>query len=431
MKHLLALIATLVLTACGGGGGGGGPNPGNNAQVDTVTLGATYSAPYASMVLGRFKSDQTQYLVQAHYRFLGNGQTGPIPVKIYQLNSDGTMIDSTLDILGGATTLSTNVPLVADFNHDGIDDLFFPGFSDTQDLLPSVAFISRAGQSHVRVNLPDPVWAHGAVVVDANNDGHLDVVSNWGEAWLNDGLGNFTFRAHTYNDVPGMWMHGSGVCAGDFNRTGRSQLVITDQMIDPHIGPIADTVIFELDNRGLPTAQHYLPVPTLDKNSTTTEISHDVACQVADLNNDGLPDILVFSRPLPSAGGSWTDQGVVQVLINQGNWQFTDASNTNLTGYASDVLVSYTAMILDLNGDGKLDLWSGYFDSSTGKANQAFLNNGSGVLSRTNASLINGFSASGGMLPVKFGNKWAFVFANRDSQNNQILLYLTKPLYTF
>jgi hypothetical protein len=86
-------------------------------------------------------------------------------------------------------------------------------------------------------------------------------------------------------------------------------------------------------------------------------------------------------------------------------------------------------MILDLNGDGKLDLWSGYFDSSTGKANQAFLNNGSGVLSRANSSLINSFGASGGMLPVKFGDKWAFVFANRSGNTN--LLYLTKPLYTF
>ena len=430
MKYTLALTTVLILTACGGGGSGTS-DPVPNVQVDTATLGATYPSAHVPMVLGRFKGDQTQFLVQAHYKFLGNGQTAPIPVKIYRLNSDSTMVDATIDILGGATTLSTNVPLVADFNHDGIDDLFFPGFSDTQDLLPSVAFISRAGQSHIRVDLPDPVWAHGAVVVDINRDGHTDVVSNWGEAWINNGRGDFTFRSHNYTDVPGMWMHGSGVCAGDFNRTGRTQLVITDQNINSHMGPIADTVIFEIDNRGLPTAQHYLPVPILDKNSTTTEVSHDVTCKVADLNNDGLPDILVFSRPWARGSERWADQGAIQVLINQGNWQFIDATNQYMVDYNSNVLVSYSALITDLNGDGNLDLWAGYFDFSSGNANQAFLNNGSGTFSQVNQTLINSFNASGGMLPVKFNNKWAFVFSIMNLQNRTSSLYLTQPKYTF
>jgi len=428
MKHIITLATALILTACGGGSG---PAPAPDAQVDAVPLGATYSSAYAPMVLGRFKGNQTQFLVQAGLRFLGNGQTAPIPVKIYQLNSDGTMTDSTTDILGGAITLSTNVPLVADFNHDGIDDLFFPGFSDTQDLLPSVAFISRAGQSHARVDLPDPVWSHGAVVVDINRDGHPDVVNNSGEAWINDGRGNFTFRSHSWRDGLGMWMHGSGVCAGDFNRTGRSQLVITDQMLDPNIGPIADTVIFEIDDRGLPIAQHYLPVPVLDRNSTTTELSHDVDCKVADLNNDGLPDILVFSRPWARSGERWSNKGIVQVLINQGNWQFVDATDRATAGYNTNVLVSYTALITDLNGDGRLDLWSGFYDFSSGKANQAFLNNGSGTFTPVNQTLINSFNASGGMLPVKFGNQWAFVFSTMDTQRGVSLLYLTKPKYTF
>lgn len=425
MKHLIVIALIFGLTACGGGGGG------SSSQIGVASSSATYPAPYGSMVLGKFKDQQTQFLVYAHYKFLGNGQTGPIPVKIYQLNSDGTMLDSTIEILGEQITLSTNVPLVADFNHDGIDDLFFPGFSDTQELLPSVAFISRPGQSHTRVDLPNPVWAHGTTVIDINNDTHLDIVDNWGNTWTNNGQGNFTFRSHTYTDVPNMWMHGSGVCAGDFNQTGKSQLVVTDQSVDPDIGPIADTVIFEIDNRGLPTAQHYLPVPVLDRNSISVERSHDVTCKVADLNNDNLPDILVFSRPLPLSGSTWTNEGAIQVLINQGNWQFTDATDQILSGYNNGVLVSYTAMIVDLNDDGFLDIWAGYFDSYTGNATQVMLNNSALSLTIVSQSLINSFDASGGMLPVKFNNKWAFVFVSSDYQNGSSTIYLTKPLYTF
>ena len=428
MKQILALGLVLALTACGGGGGS---STADKSRVDDVILGATYQGTEAAMILGRFTGGQTQYLVQSFLKHLGNGRTEPAPVKIYQLTDTGTMIDSTVAILGGEINLSVGKTLVADFNSDGIDDLFFPGFSDTQDLLSSVAFISRPGQSHIRVNLPDLVWAHGAVAVDANRDGYLDVVDSWGNAWFNDGQGNFTFRAHTYMDSPGMWMHGSGVCAGDFNRTGRTQLVITDQMIDLNIGPIADTVIFEIDNQGFPTAQHYLPVPVLDKNSTTTEISHDVSCEVADLNNDGLPDIIVLSRPWAVSGGEWTNQGTMQILINQGNWQFTDITSIAMTDYNTNVLVSYIPLIIDLNADGQLDIWAGYFDHSTGKANQAFLNNGAGIFKQVNKTLIDGFSASSGMLPVKFNNKWAFVFSKMDQHRGVSLLYLTKPIYSF
>lgn len=436
LQSVIPAILAVALTACGGGGGGASQPA---AQPDAInsnsipTLGAILQANDTSMVTGRFKGDQTQYLAVAHYKFFtvrpGVLDTEPGPVKIYQLNDDGTMLDSTVEILGGAVSARTNVPLVADFNHDGIDDLFLPGFSDTQDLVPSIAFISRPGRSHIRVDLPDPVYAHGAAVLDVNNDGHVDVMSSWGEVWLNDGTGSFRFRTHSYRDVPGFWIHGSGVCAGDFYNVGRSQIVLVDQMVNSDIGPIADTVIFELDNAGLPTAHHFLPVPILDRNSTTTEKSHDVTCLVTDFNNDGKQDVIVFSRPLPEAGGSWTNQGRVQLLLNRGAWQFEDVTDQLLVGYDTNVMVSYTAKLIDLNGDGKLDLWCGYFDFDTGKSNQALLNNGNGGFTRTQKTLIDNFSASGGMLPIKFGNKWAFVFMKMTNGTSQI--YFTKPLYTF
>lgn len=430
-RVVIPALLAVALTACGGGGGGNA-TPGADPVVDTTPkLGAVYPYLFSPMIPGHFKADQTPYIVMGHVKNPSPNNYEAGPVKIYQLNNDGTITDATVEILGGAVSAAVGAPLVADFNNDGIDDIFLPGFSDTQDLVPSMAFISRAGRSHIRVDLPDPVWTHNATVFDINGDGYLDVMGSWGEVWMNDGTGNFRFRSHSWKDVPGFWIHGSGVCAGDFNNTGRKQVVLTDQMVDANIGPIADTVIFELNAQGLPTAQHYLPVPILDRG-TAVEVSHDVMCQVADVNSDGRPDILVFSRPLSNArNGTWTNEGVVQVLINRGNWQFEDVSDLAMIGYDTNALVSYTAQFIDLNGDGKLDLWSSSFDFGSGKANQVFLNNGAGVFTRTSKDLINTFTADGGMLPVKFGNKWALVFAKMNQTTRTSEIYFTKPLYTF
>lgn len=432
-RVVIPAILAVALTACGGGGGGGG-SPANPAQPDSVEAplyGATYSSRFAPMVLAHFTDAQTQHMVMGHHQYLGGGRTAPAPVRVYQLNSDGTMADVTVAILGGAVTVSTNTPLVADFNHDGIDDLFLPGFSDSQDMLPSVAFISRRGMSHIRVDLPDLVWAHGATAIDANDDGHLDVMSSWGEIWFNDGQGNFRFQPHDGGSAPGFWIHGSGVCAGDFNGSGKSQVVLTDQMIDAHGGPLADTVIFELGPTGLPVAQHYLPVPYYDRNNvSTTELSHDVTCKVVDVNNDGLQDILVFSRPAAvGATGRWTNEGMVQVLINRGHWQFDDVTDTVMGAYKQGGLLSYNPLTVDLNGDGKVDVWASSYDFGTGNSNQALLSSVSGPFNQSLESVLAGFQATGGMLPVKFGDKWAFIIARMGLYEST--LYFTKPVYTF
>ena len=424
MKYISALVTTLVLTACGGGGGA---SSGSNGPA---LAGLAYSNVGAVLVPGKFGPDQSQYVISSSIRYLGNGQTEPGPVKVFKLASTGLLTDQTVEILGGAVSAFTNVPIVTDFNHDGIDDIFLPGFTDTQDLVGSIAFISRSGQSHIKVTLPDPVWAHGAAAVDINNDGHTDVIGSQGHAWINDGQGNFNFRAHSYNDVPGLWMHGSGVCAGDFNNTGRPQLVFTDLNNDGNKAPIADTVIFEIDHQGLPTVQHTLPVPILDR-VTATETSHDVACKVADLNNDGLLDIVVLSRPWASTGQSWSNQGQAQILINRGNWQFDDVTDTALAGFNTNVLISYAPLVLDLNGDGKLDLWFGYFDYDTGQANQVFLNNGSGIFTKVASDMVNGFVASGGMIPVAVNNRWALVYAKMNTSNKTTTFYVTESIYNF
>lgn len=443
-KSLVAIIiGTLVLTGCGGGSGGGGgsttaattttaPPVLADATLGTILPSAGTLVP--AMVQGQFSNDGSRYVVVAGWVVTGpnGGSPSPdAPVKVYKINSDGSGSDATLAILGAEQTASTDVPVVADFNGDGIDDIFLAGFRDFPSYeAPSVVFMSRVGQPHQRINLANQTWSHAAYAVDIDGINGPDVVNSNGQMWLNNGQGGFTFRDHSWdlNTRNGLWAHGSGVCAGDFNNTGRKQVVITDLNIDGSGGPIADTVIFELDNNLNPYIAHTLPVPIIDQNRNA-EASHEVACKVADINSDGKLDIVVYSRPNSSIrNGDWTNESQVQLLINQGNWNFVDTTNQSLVGYPSNVLVTYSGVIEDLNGDNKPDLWMGYLDGTTGKANQAWLNNGNGNFTRTAQTTIDNYQSSGPMLPVKF-DKWNFVYSKKDGAG--YTFYVGRNSYAF
>jgi hypothetical protein len=401
---------------------------------------ASSSNPFIpSLATGDFRGDGSTYVVLSGWVV---GTTVP-SVKIYQLSATG-ITDATTDVLGTNFSLSVHYPLIADFNRDGIDDIFFAGFTDGDSASQSnqsVAFMSRSGQSHLRVDVPGLTWSHGATVLDLNNDGWLDVANQYGDFWINNQANGFTYKANYSGWSGSQAFRGSGLCSGDLDNSGTNSIVAVDVST---ASAFKDTWIYKLDSNLQSYKVAELPVPYFERsNSTTTARSHDVSCVIGDLNSDGKLDIVVVSYLYDN---SVTDtagpQSQVQIYMNQGNLTFTETTDIAFVGgYNQSILASYTPKLIDLNGDGKLDIWLMNTNSTVSSggtaesANQAWINSGSGTFTQAKRSYLNtvvqaynllsgsNSNTAGIMIPVKINGTWNFAISNSWSNGAATITY--------
>jgi len=450
MWKLVIPALAVALTGCGGGGGGGssaGDSTGsanNNIPVASILVTAgTISTPSVfvpSLAAGNFDNTGNQYVMVSGW--LANSSP-TATVKIYRLSSTGTATDATADVLGSEFAWSVNYPQIADFNRDGVDDIFFPGFTDGPNLSQtnaSVVFMSRLGQSHQRVDLVGLTWNHGTTVLDANQDGWPDVLNSNGEMWINNQAGGFTYRAKDTFLTINYPLAGAGVCAGDLDGSGAPQVVLTDQT-----GLQASQLIYKLNASMEPIYQGSLPVPYFDKNNTNSMVnrSHDVSCQIVDVNGDERKDVVVVSylhdNTVTRVIGA---QSMVQIYYNLGGYVFSDATDISMSGYNQGAVASYTPKIMDFNGDGHADIWL----MNTNRAesgNQVWLNDGTGKFKQSRKQDFNVLTSqhatqnsvesdtSGIMLPVKINDKWNFIIATVSDIKRTVYVAYARTQWSF
>jgi|694.fasta_scaffold154309_3 hypothetical protein len=450
MWKLVIPALAVALTGCGGGSGSG--SSGNSTPATSILVAAgtisTVSNFIPSLAAGNFDNTGDSYVIVSGW--LANSSPTST-VKIYRLSGTGprpqwgtgTITDATADVLGSEFAWSVNYPQVADFNRDGIDDIFFPGFTDGPNLSQnnaSVVFLSRAGQSHKRVDLAGLTWNHGTTVLDANQDGWLDVINSNGEMWINTQADGFTYRAKdTFRTIKHP-LAGAGVCAGDLDGSGDTQVVLTDQT-----GLQASQLIYKLNANMEPIYQGALPVPYFDKNNTdaTVNRSHDVSCQIVDVNGDGRQDVVVISylhdNTVTRTIGA---QSMVQIYYNLGGYVFSDATDVSMSGYNQGAVASYTPKIVDFNGDGHADIWL----MNTNRAesgNQVWLNDGTGKFKQSRKQDFNTLTSlhavlnsvesntSGIMLPVQINDKWNFIIATVSGIKNTVYVAYARTQWSF
>jgi hypothetical protein len=257
-------------------------------------------------------------------------------------NGDGTFqaqVTTPLPVSGTSSTTSPYI-VVGDWNGDGKTDVALAGQLPQAGQYAIAVMLSNGGgtfQTPVTYSLSAPPFALNTA--DFNGDGKLDLVTadmtSGLSVWL--GNGNGTFQTAIITKPPQSFYSGTPLVIADFNQDGHPDIA-------------AATMGVQADE-SVPNLTLFLGNGNGGFESTVFSSLQYVPYAAGDLNGDGKPDLMVS-----------TGIGTFVSFLNSGNATFTVGPSITLDE-PDDVPVGVSTIVLaDLNGNGKLDLVTG-FDS--------------------------------------------------------------------
>ena len=394
-KFVAPILLTLVLTGCGGGGGGGGGAGGGGGYLRpdvpfyapqainhyNPVVTTTYIAPTTEIFTKDLNNDHSDEVVVSSVAFNGGTTVADYKqsnIQIYGFNT-GTFKNETTTWFSGADNryLGGTTIKFGDFNGDGKIDMFATTFTDSNVTGTMPVFFNTGSNSFTRanINLGD-VGAHDSIVTDLNGDGFADIVvtdilNSKPAVAFGSNTGNFTvYRSDNFGG-------GSGVSVADYMGNGTKTMVLTDAPNNTHAGD--DTKLFswqivngklELTKIADLPADRFM-LPKWDAVRASTQLApHAVRNITMDFNNDGRPDVVVFST-MPK-NGNVHGYSEVQFLQNNGGGNFTDVTDAILVNYNTNKTTTYNPQLIDVNNDGLLDILVSATDY-TGQASTSVL----------------------------------------------------------
>jgi hypothetical protein len=275
-------------------------------------------------------------------------------VGVFLGNGDGTFQPVVNYSSGGYVAQSV---AIGDVNGDGHPDIIVLNeFGDREFSNGTVAILLGDGHGAFQpaVTYSSGGWeAQALAVADLNGNGNLDIVatnctaSSGGSCGTGDGIigvligiGDGTFQPTvTYDLGQNIGTVGAyGITIGDVNRDG-----IPDLVVSVGVPGFAQGALALLLGNGNGTFSYREQYYLLGENSSSAS-----APAVADVNGDGIPDLLAASGYL------------AEVLLDNGNGGFFSANSVSFFPATVGSIA-----IADINGDGTPDLVLG---SSSGPA---------------------------------------------------------------
>ena len=244
---------------------------------------------------------------------------------------------------------------IGDFNGDQRTDLYLSAYADMDHQVNAYQLLNT-GSSFNKTSFGLNQWEHGTASGDLNDDGYDDVVPfSYLPPFfaLLGGPSGLTKTPYFVDDWPDsrMWAtRGSGGALGDFYGDGTTSLVV----VDNYAGS-SDTNLYRSSFNAQGVLEGFGQLSALPDPVWGT-LSHDVRSRAFDFTDDGLLDVLVFSRKWWD-GSQWPIASKIQFLKNNGAGQFEDVTSTVLTHYNEATNVAYAPVFRDFNKDGLVDIF--------------------------------------------------------------------------
>ena len=353
-----------------------------------------------NMVQGDFNGDGFEDFAVAWAYFphtIEPSQKVNAPINIYLNDGNGRLMED-LDIYQSGTPPKHPFAyrtIAADFNSDGIDDIFagsmgiqYRSEDYTKNFIsPHPHLLLLSNQDGKFVDASSQIedqnngdgqlcnFAHDASSGDPDGDGDIDIFA-CNILNINDGLGNFNM--HNYINL-------------EWQQNKQYGNPMSSLMTDLNNDNFDDILFWNFDNRSnwSSAEEGYI---LLSNNSSDISSWSQVTLPVGpfgfdrnkynhaasgDLNNDGFNDVVVsITRDLPYYEGAY-----IQILINDGNGNLVDATNTNFSDQPrSDSHHGEGNIYLrDINLDGNLDIVHSTRDYSSGyHGSHIAINDGNG-----------------------------------------------------
>jgi hypothetical protein len=274
----------------------------------------------------------------------GNTTFMPEDISILQQQADGTLQEATSTYVSDPQTNGGTSVVVADFNGDGVQDIYLAPYNETPaQPTNTIVYLSNPAGTYDKIELNDQLNAQDAELAMVNGvptvftGSYYTTSSNADTVSTYNGSGGFTENPNT--GVGGT----TSVATADFYGNGTYSTVYGDFKYGPNY-PYSSTEIFgiylySLSNL-LPTGDAidvgnpYFDTPAyagyssfLDPNGKQSSFR----IRTDDFNHDGMLDILVEGEIWNSSQGFL--KTIVQMFQNNGNYQFTDVTDSKFSGY--------------------------------------------------------------------------------------------------
>lgn len=250
--------------------------------------------------------------------------------------------------------------LIADFNNDGNQDLFFVGNQNETNEL----YINDGGGtfSDLTNRIPLSGTSTSVAATDVDGDGSMDIlIGNLGQNVMLMNSGNAFFNNQTTQRLPQISDPTRDLKFGDITGDNIRDIIIGNENINR---------IWINAGQGFFSDQTENRMPLINDLEETNDVN------IADIDGDGDRDLYFGNTGFQNEANPQD-----RILINDGQGFFADQTSDRLPTITTN---TYDAELADLDGDDDLDLVVGNYDGGI----RVLVNNGDGFFSDQSNSWI-------------------------------------------